>query len=186
MITTESNQTTCVSSSDHRQGLQKDVWIQQCEKKASGLSNKRSCLLGPGTLHQLGGFIPSVMFLGQRLGASQGLYSWKGEELIKPPSFTVKDATGRSTKAVPQTATPFVTYEHHSLFALFQSEDCPCWGWGNSFNPKKSYLTDWQQLISASWDLGISKLCQSTVHSSWSLPSRKEPPGKWSLSSNMN
>lgn len=39
-----------------------------------------------------------------------------------------KEATGRSTKAVPQTVTPFVTYEHHSLFALFQSEDCPRWG----------------------------------------------------------
>lgn len=42
---------------------------------------------------------------------------------------------------------------------------------------------DCQQLLSVSQGLLTSKLYQVSIHSRWSLPSRKEPPGKWSHSS---
>lgn len=60
------------------------------KRKLLYLAGKGADAAGARHTTPLGGFVPSVMSLGQRLGASQKLYPWKGEEWIKCHGFTVQ------------------------------------------------------------------------------------------------
>lgn len=128
VITTERkeskiNWTMCGTSKDHRQELQRMFECRSGKRKPLYLAGKGADAAGARHTTPLGSFIPSVMSLGQRLGASLGLSTEKEKNGSNLALLQCKETTGRPAKAVPQKVTLFPL-----LVCSLSKWDCPHWG----------------------------------------------------------